>query len=43
MAFRITGLAPEPFKPLFDLSDEALAAIGALRVFADDPAACRAA
>ena len=26
MAFRITGLAPEPFKPLFDLSDEALAA-----------------
>ena len=37
MAFRITGLDPEPFKPLFDLSDEALAAIGALRVIADDP------
>ena len=37
MAFRIIGLAPEPFKPLFDLSDEALAARGALRVVADDP------
>ena len=36
MSFRITGLDPEPFKPLFDLSDEALAARGALRVFADD-------
>ena len=37
MAFRITGLDPQPFKPLFELTDEALAAIGALRVFADDP------
>ena len=37
MAFRITGLDPEPFKPLFDLSDEELAARGALRVVADDP------
>ena len=36
MAFRITGLSPEPFKPLFELSDEALAAIGARRVVAGD-------
>jgi len=37
MAFRITGLLPEPFRPLFDLSDEALHRIGARRVIADDP------
>ena len=37
MAFRITGLAPEPFRPLFDLSDAVLREIGAQRVFADDP------
>jgi hypothetical protein len=37
MAFRITGLSPEPFRPLFDLSDEALQRIGARRVFADEP------
>ncbi|MCE9658143.1 MAG: DUF1203 domain-containing protein [Burkholderiales bacterium] len=37
MSFRIVGLAPEPFQPLFDLSDEALREIGALRVVADDP------
>ena len=37
MSFRITGLAPEPFQPLFDLSDEALRELGALRVVADDP------
>lgn len=37
MTFRITGLAPEPFQPLFDMSDEALHAIGARRVIADDP------
>ena len=37
MAFRITGLDPQPFKPLFDLSDAELAARGALRVVADDP------
>ena len=36
MAFRITGLDPEPFKHLFELSDEELAARGALRVVADD-------
>lgn len=37
MTFRIDGLPPEPFRPLFDLSDEALARIGARRVFADSP------
>jgi Protein of unknown function (DUF1203) len=37
LAFRITGLAPEPFQPLFDLSDEELLRLGALRVIADDP------
>jgi hypothetical protein len=37
MTFRITGLPPEPFRPLFDLSDEALHSIGARRVIADDP------
>ena len=35
MAYRIEGLSPEPFEPLFGLSDEALAAQGALRVTAD--------
>jgi Protein of unknown function (DUF1203) len=37
MSFRITGLSPEPFRPLFDLSDEALHRLGARRVFADEP------
>jgi hypothetical protein len=37
MSFRITGLDPGPFRALFDLSDEELAARGALRVVADDP------
>jgi hypothetical protein len=37
MAFRITGLSPEPFRPLFDLSDKALEHIGARRVIADEP------
>ena len=37
MSFRITGLSPEPFRPLFDLSDEALQRLGAVRVIADDP------
>jgi len=31
MAYRITGLSPEPFRPLFGLSDAALAAHGAQR------------
>jgi hypothetical protein len=32
MTFRITGLSPEPFRPLFGLSDEELAARGIKRV-----------
>jgi hypothetical protein len=35
MDFRITGLAPEPFLPLFGLSDAQLARHGALRLIAD--------
>jgi hypothetical protein len=35
MDFRIFGLPAEPFAPLFDLSDEALARLGALRRQAD--------
>ena len=35
MSFRITGLAPEPFRPLFGLSDQELAAKGVLRYVAD--------
>ncbi len=36
MDFRVTGLSPEPFKPLFDLDDKALASLGARRTVADD-------
>lgn len=35
MSFRITGLSPEPFLPLFGQSDASLAAIGARRIFVD--------
>jgi hypothetical protein len=35
MSFRITGLAPEPFRPLFGLSDQELAAQGVRRYVAD--------
>jgi hypothetical protein len=35
MSFRITGLSPEPFAALFSLSDEQLAARGAIRKIAD--------
>ncbi len=35
MSFRIVGLAPEPFAPLFSLDDAALAARGARRRVAD--------
>ena len=35
MAFRITGLPPEPFAPLFDLSEADLSARGAVRRIAD--------
>ena len=34
-AFQITGLAYEPFAPLFELTDKQLAAIAAKRVMAD--------
>jgi hypothetical protein len=37
MSFRITGLAPEPFRHLFELSDDALHELGARRVIADEP------
>lgn len=36
MAFRITGLSPEPFRHLFGLPDEALAAHGAQRFTATE-------
>lgn len=35
MTYRITGLDPEPFRPLFGLSDDELAAHNARRVIAD--------
>lgn len=43
MAYRIEGLAPEPFAALFDLGDGELAARNARRVTADSPTAfpCR--
>lgn len=34
MTFRITGLDPEPFRPLYGLSDEDLARYGAIRMVA---------
>ena len=43
MSFRIIGLSPEPFRPLFGLSDDELAAQGVMRYVADKPKAfpCR--
>lgn len=41
MSFRITGLPAEPFAPLFDLSDDALSARGAVRRIADGAYPCR--
>lgn len=38
MSFRILGLDPAPFKPLFALDDEALQSVPAIRVRADDDA-----
>ena len=35
MSYRITGLDPTPFRPLYGLSEEALAAQGARRMIAD--------
>lgn len=37
MSFRVLGLSPDPFRPLFELSDAELRALGARRVVADDP------
>ncbi len=36
MDFRITGLDPAPFRPLYGLSDNELAARGVIRMIADD-------
>ena len=43
MAFRITGLSPEPFRRLFGLPDDELARLGVKRYVADKPQAfpCR--
>jgi len=35
MSFRITGLSPDPFRHLFDLTDDELAKLGAKRYVAD--------
>ncbi|MFC4173148.1 DUF1203 domain-containing protein [Microvirga sp. GCM10011540] len=45
MPFQVRGIDPQPFQPLFRLSDEALAAQGIIRVKADEPDAypCRVA
>ena len=37
MSFRVLGLSPEPFRPLFALPDARLHQLGARRVIADDP------
>jgi len=37
MTYRITGLDPAPYKPLFGLSDEALAQRGIVRMTVDSP------
>ena len=37
MKFRVTGLSPEPFRPLFGLADAAPARHGARRYVADGP------
>jgi Protein of unknown function (DUF1203) len=43
MNYRVTGLSPDPFTPLFALSDGELASRGAVRRIADEPNAfpCR--
>jgi len=42
MSFRVRGLSPDEFKPLFTASDEELRAMGAIRVVADsDGFPCR--
>src|SRR6266516_3433461 len=37
MAYRITGLDPAPYRPLFGLSDEELATRGIVRMTVTDP------
>jgi hypothetical protein len=37
MSFRVLGLSPDPFRPLFSMSDEDLHRRGVRRVLADDP------
>ena len=37
MSFRVLGLSPQPFRPLFDWPDDELQRRGACRVIADDP------
>ena len=37
MTYRITGVDPAPYKPLFGLSDEALAKLGIVRMTVTDP------
>jgi hypothetical protein len=37
MSFRVLGLSPGPFRPLFAMSDGKLRELGARRVIADDP------
>ena len=37
MSFRVLGLSPDPFRPLFSMSDDELHRHGARRVLADDP------
>lgn len=45
MPFQVRGIDPQPFQPLFSLSDADLAAKGIIRVVADEPDAypCRVA
>ncbi|HEX8572407.1 MAG TPA: DUF1203 domain-containing protein [Allosphingosinicella sp.] len=37
MTFRVTGLSPDPFRPLFGLAEDELARRGVVRVVADSP------
>lgn len=37
MSFRVLGLSPLPFRPLFAMHDDRLRKLGARRVLADDP------
>jgi hypothetical protein len=41
MPFRLTGLDPAPFRPLYGLADAELEARGVRRLIADDSAPCR--